>query len=65
MRSNRPELTRTTPEGLLPSTSQWFEDVQCSRTFPNSLKTALEACFPLHHHGSRRFGVVEPLKPSL
>ena len=60
VRSNRSELTRTSPEGLLPPTAQWIEDVRCSRTFPNSLKTALEACFPFHHSGSRRFDVVEP-----
>ena len=60
VRSNRSELTRTSPEGLLPPTSQWLEVVRCSRTFPNSLKTALEACFPFHHSGSRRFDVVEP-----
>ena len=60
VRSNRSELTRTSPEGLLPPTSQWLEDVRCSRTFPNSLQTALEACFPFHHSGSRRFYVVEP-----
>ena len=60
VRSNRPELTRTSPEGLLPPTSQWIEDVQCSRTFPNSLQTALETRFPLHHSGSRRFDVDEP-----
>ena len=60
VRSNRPKLTRTFPVGLLPPTSQWFEDVRCSRTFPNSLQTALEARLTLQHTGSRRFGEVEP-----
>ena len=60
VRSNRSELTRTSPEGLRPPTAQWLEVVRCSRTFPTSLKTALEACFPFHHSGSRRFAVVEP-----
>ena len=60
VRLNRSELTRTSPEGLVPPTSQWIEDVRCSRTFPNSLQTSLEACFPFHHSGSRRFDVVEP-----
>ena len=58
VRSNRP--TRTFPVGLLPPTAQWFEEVRCSRTFPNSLQTALEARFTLQHSGSRRFGEVEP-----
>ena len=60
MYSNLPRLTRTFPVGLLPPTSQWFEDVRCSRTSSNSLKTAPPASFPLHHSGLRRFGVVEP-----
>jgi len=58
--SNLPKLTRTFLLGRLPPTSQWFEEVQCSRTSSNSLKTALSASFPLHHRGLRRFGVVEP-----
>ena len=48
VRSNRPKLTRTFLVGLLPPTAQWFEDVRCRRTFPNSLQTALEARFTLH-----------------
>ena len=63
VRSNRSELTRTSPEGLLPPTAQWIEEVRCSRTFPNALQTALEACFPFLHSGSRRFYVVEPPQP--
>ena len=58
--SNHPELTRTCPIGLLPPAAKWFEEVRCGRTTPNSLKTALWACFPLYHSGSRRFSVVEP-----
>ena len=60
MRSNRHKLAQTFPEGLLPPTSQWIKDVWCSRTFPNSLQTALEARFTLHHSGLRRFSEVEP-----
>ena len=45
MYSNLPKLTRT---------------FRCSRTSSNSLQTALQASFPLHHSGLRRFGVVEP-----
>ena len=58
--SNHPELTRTCPIGLLPPAAKWFEEVRCGRNTPNSLKTALWACFPLYHSGSRRFSVVEP-----
>ena len=60
VRSNHPELTRNCPIGLPPNASHWFVEVQCGRTTPNSLETALQACFPLHHSGSRRFGTVEP-----
>jgi len=55
-----PKLTRTFPVGMLPPTSQWFGEVRCSRTSSNSLQTALQASFPLHHSGSKGFGVVEP-----
>jgi len=58
--SNLPKLTRTFPVRLLPPTSQWFEEVRCSRTSSNSLQTALQASFPLRHSGSRKFGRVEP-----
>jgi len=58
--SNLPKLTRTFPVGLHPPTSQRFEAVRCSRTFSNSLQTALHASFPLHHSGLRRFGAVKP-----
>jgi len=58
--SNLPTRTRIFLVGQLPPTSQWFEEVQCSRTSSNSLKTALPASFPLHHSGSRRFGELEP-----
>ena len=36
VRSNCHKLTQTFPEGQLPPTSQWIEDVWCSQTFPNS-----------------------------
>jgi len=58
--SNLPKLTRTFPVGLLHPTSQWFEEVRCSRTSSNSLQTAVLASFPFHHSGSRRFGELEP-----
>ena len=45
--SNHPKLTRNCPVGLLPPASQWFEEVRCGRTTPNSLDTALWAFFPL------------------
>ena len=57
--SNYPELTRTFPVRLLFPSSQWFEEVRCGRTTPNSLAPFLYAFFSLHHSGSRRFGVVE------
>ena len=58
--SNHSKLTQTFPAGLLPPTSQWFEDVRCGRTIQNSLEPSLYACIPLRHSGSRRFGEVEP-----
>ena len=57
---NLPKLTRTFPVALLPPTSQWFEDVRCTQTSPNSLETSLYACIPLRHSGSRWFGEVKP-----
>ena len=57
MQSNLPERTQNCPLGLLPLSSQWFEEVRCCRTAPNSL---LPSCFPLRHSPSRRFGVFEP-----
>ena len=57
--SNRPELTRTFPVGLLPHLSQWFEEVRCSRTTPTLLEPSLSACLPFRHSGPRRFGVVD------
>ena len=60
MWSNSPELTGTCPVGQLPPASQWFGEVRCVRTTPNSLEPALSARFPLHHSGSGRFGMVEP-----
>ena len=57
MWSNHPELTRNCPVGLLPPASQWFEEVWCGRTTPNSLETAF---FLKQQSGSRRVGVVEP-----
>ena len=59
MWSNR-ELSRTCPVGLLHPSSQWFGEVRCGRTAPNSVEPALSARFPLHHSGLGRFGVVEP-----
>ena len=49
MWSNHPQLV-----GL---PSQWFKEVRCGRTTPNSLQPTLN---PLHHSGSLRFGLVEP-----
>ena len=60
---NLPELTPNCPSDQLPPSSQWFEEIRCGRTTPNSLETALWACFPIRHSGSRRFGEVE-LPPS-
>jgi len=62
--SNLPKLTRSFPVSLLPPTSQWFKEVWISRTHSNSLQTALQASFPLHHSGSKGFGVVK-LSPNL
>ena len=42
--SNSPELIRTCPVGLLPPSSQWFEEVWCGRTAPNSFVVYL------HYH---------------
>ena len=39
---------------------EWFEEVWCGRTTPYSLEPAQQACFPICHSGSKRFGVVEP-----
>ena len=58
--SNRPKRTPTFLVGLLPPSSQRFEEVRCSRTSPNSLDPFLYACSPLRHSGLRRFGEVEP-----
>ena len=33
--SNLPKLTETCPVGLLLSSTQWFEEVQCRQTSPN------------------------------
>ena len=38
---NLPELTPNCPSDQLPPSSQWFEEVRCGRTTPNSLKIAL------------------------
>ena len=46
------------PVGMLPTSSQWFEEVRCGRTTPNSLEPV--GLLPLQQSGSRRFGVVEP-----
>jgi len=58
--SNLLKLTPNCPSGQLPPSSQWFKGVRCGRTAPNSIQPSLQACFPLHHSSSRRFGVFEP-----
>ena len=38
---NHPELIRNCPVGLLPPATQWYEQVRCGRTSPNSLEPTL------------------------
>ena len=39
--SNHTELSRTCPVVILPPASQWFEEVRCGRTTPNSLELTM------------------------
>ena len=41
MRSNHPELTQNCPIRLLANASQWFIEVRCGLTTPNSLELLL------------------------
>ena len=47
VQSNHPELTRTFPVVLFATSSQWFKEVQCGQTTPNSLDLPCSPTSPL------------------